>query len=245
MPPGTVYHLFMATVVTVMDRPGWRTNTDNIVVVRPEIKKLLWVPRDLWCELLGDRINTAFARGGHGLLLESLAEHDLRVDFSLCLSRTAVEDFLSGIEVTIPIPRKMEYWYPEHPQANLQDGRKHICFEPPSETLRGERLHQWIGARRAFKGGGSDLHRIQRQKVLLRRLLEEGFSFHEILDRPDRFRWTGDEVLDDLARVGSGWKFDTLADVVPRTIEGKMVLVNRRSLPVVGWLRGLRWRRLA
>ena len=62
-----------------MDRSGWPANTDNIVVVDPAEQRFLWVPRDLWCEGVGDRINAAFGRGGHRGLVEALAEHDIGV----------------------------------------------------------------------------------------------------------------------------------------------------------------------
>jgi hypothetical protein len=40
-------------------------NTDIVVVAEPERKLLRWIPRDLWCARLGDRINAAFRHGRH------------------------------------------------------------------------------------------------------------------------------------------------------------------------------------
>ena len=61
--------------VGVLDSDDWAANTDNLAVVEPARRRLTWVPRDLWCESVGDRVNRAFATGGHGLLVEALAEH--------------------------------------------------------------------------------------------------------------------------------------------------------------------------
>lgn len=137
----------MSTVVTIMDRESWQANTDNIVVVDPLHEMLLWVPRDLWCECLGDRINRAFAVGGHELLRAALAEHRVEAAEGLCLRREATEQALRDVTVTVPIKNRLAFWYPLEPQRPLEEGRKLVVFEPPEERLQGERIHQWIGAR--------------------------------------------------------------------------------------------------
>jgi hypothetical protein len=227
----------MSTVVTIMDRHDWQANTDNIVLVEPARRRLLWVPRDLWCEGLRDRVNAAFKRGGHALLLEALAEHDLEASASLCIARKAVEAALAEVSITVPVPRRLAFWYPLHPTAALEDGRKQIVFEPPRETLEGERLHQWMGARFGVDQVASDFGRIARQKVLLRRLLEERFPFRKVIEDPQWIRWTGPGLLAELAEVEPTWRFDTFSDVEYRTIDGKMVLVDRRTHPALRWLR--------
>ena len=155
-------------MVTVMDRSGWSANTDNIVVVDPAERRLLWVPRDLWCEGVGDRINTAFGRGGHACLIEALAEHDIGVEHSVCLAREAVEHALDDVQVTVPVAEDLEFWYPLAPREAIEDGRKVVRFRAPAETLEGERVHQWIGARMRVDGPSTDFDRIGRQQVLVR-----------------------------------------------------------------------------
>jgi hypothetical protein len=54
-----------ATVIGVMDRDSWAARTDNLVVIEPRRHRLFWIPRDRWSDVVGDRINTAFCRGGH------------------------------------------------------------------------------------------------------------------------------------------------------------------------------------
>jgi hypothetical protein len=175
----------MATVVAITDRPGWAARTDNIVIVDPSAEQLLWVPRDLWCASIQDRVNTAFARAGHRGLTDALAEHGFIVQHSLCLCRDAVEHALEDVEVTVPVDQEQVYWYPLAPQKPIKDGRKIIRFCPPAETLRGERLHQWIGARYGFGWSSTDFDRIRRQQTLLECLWDEGFDFGRAVEHSD------------------------------------------------------------
>jgi hypothetical protein len=216
----------MSTVVGIMDRAGFTANTDNLVLVEPEQERLLWIPRDLWCETVGDRINVAYRTGGHDLLLAALREHNLYVTHWLVLSRGATESALARVAVLVPIPARMTFAYPLTPTARIEDGSKQVVFEPPAEVLRGERVHQWLGAR-----GGSDLHRIERQKVLVRRLLEQGFEFGRSLANPDWVRSSGPAALQELGRVRATWRLQTLGTVAPAVIDGKQVLLRRAVAP--------------
>jgi hypothetical protein len=219
----------VATVVAVMDRPGWAARTDNIVIVDPAAEQLLWVPRDLWCEGIKDRVNTAFARAGHRGLIDALAEHGFVVNHSLCLARAAVEHALEGVEVTVPVDRELVYWYGLSPQVLLADGRKVIRFSPPAETLRGERLHQWIGARSGLGWSSSDFDRIDRQQTLLRCGWND-LPFSRAVENADWVSVSSPEAYEDLRSARPSWRFDTFADVQPRTIAGRSVLVNRQGV---------------
>src|SRR5690606_32925122 len=107
-PRGAARQAQVNVVVAVMDRAGFDANTDVIVVVQPGPRRLLWVPRDLWCESLGDRVNVAFCRGGATALRDALGEHDLDVDGVACLSRSATERALHGTRVVVPVPARLE-----------------------------------------------------------------------------------------------------------------------------------------
>jgi hypothetical protein len=226
----------LSTVVAVMDRDSWEANTDVIVVVDPVARRLIWVPRDLWCERVGDRINAAYRRGGHSLLAEGLAELRLRVDAGICVRRAFSERVLSGAAVTVPVRRRLRFWYPLEPCARIQDGRRLITFEPPAETLVGERLHQWVGARSSPDSTAGDFGRIVRQQILVRRWLEARIAV-EVGAPAEWLDVTAQRAVDDLRLIDASWRFDVLDDTRNAVIDGKDVLLPRRS-PV--WIHRLR-----
>ncbi len=232
-----------STVIGVMDRDSWTARTDNIVVADARRRRLVWIPRDLWCEVVGDRINEAYARGGHELLRAALRELGMPVESSVVLLRSAVEHALSELRITVPVERSRHYWYPLEPTSRLQDGSKLVAFEPPQESLTGERIHQWIGARKSAEMSPPmlpDLDRIERQQILVRCLLQAGFDFSKTLDDPARFAASGTRALAQLAWVRPDWALRTFASVEPTTIDGKKVLTRRRGLLGRGLHRGPR-----
>lgn len=217
-----------ATVVGVMDRESWTARTDNIVVVDATRRRLVWIPRDLWSEVVGDRINVAYARGGHELLKAAVQDHGLPAESGLVLLRSGVERAVADLSVTVPVKRTQRYWYPLDPTSQLQDGRKLVRFDRPRETLSGERIHQWLGARQGADAHASafpDLDRIERQQVLVRRLLADGFAFANALEDPGRVSVSGAHALRDLGAVRAGWSFETFGPVRNATIDGKRILL--------------------
>jgi len=222
----------MRVVVTVMDRTGWESNTDVVVVVDTARRRLTWVPRDAWCPRLADRVNQAYRLGGHPLLARALGDLGLAVAGGLCVSRDACERVLGTASVVVPVSEPMRFWYPLTPTTRVQDGRRAVDFDPPEERLHGVRLHEWVGARYRRDRAGSDLDRLVRQAVLLRRLLETGFDFRAVLDDAAGVRVWGPDTLRALANVRAGWRMQVLDGFEPRTIDGKKVL---RRLP--GWRR--------
>ena len=231
-----------STVLGVMDRDSWTARTDNIVVADARRRRLVWIPRDLWCDVVGDRINEAYGRGGHELLIAAVRELGLPAESSIVLLRSAVEHAVNGLRITVPVDRARRYWYPLEPTLRLQDGAKLVVFEPPQETLAGERIHQWVGARKSADKPPPrlpDIDRIGRQQTLVRRLLEEGFDFSSTLNDPALVAVSGASALEQLGAVSLDWAFRTYDRVEPVTIEGKMVLVPQRSrlMPFRMWLR--------
>jgi|GEM_PF-1415713 len=217
----------MATAVTIMDGGGWAGWTDIIVVVDPNTEALRWIPRDLWCDRLGDRINAAFRLGRHTAVISALGEHGIVVEHSVCLRRDAAERASRGLSVTVPVERTIEFWYPLSPREPIERGRKLIAFHPPHEVLAEERIHQWIGARYSLRNDSTDFDRMRRQQVLLRRLLEERFDFSAAIADPELIDWSSEEGLDELRRVNGAWRFGVLDDVIDVRLDGKMVLLER------------------
>jgi anionic cell wall polymer biosynthesis LytR-Cps2A-Psr (LCP) family protein len=217
----------VATVVSVMDRSSWAARTDNIVVVDAEVRLLTWIPRDLWSPMLGNRINTAFQRGGHATLLAALVEQGEAVDEGLCLLRDAIGTALRDVSVRVPVGERLQFWYPLEPDREIEDGKKLVEFNPPSEVLSGERIHQWAGARYdVARADGSDLSRLRRQQVLVRRLIEDGLDFTRAMADPALISMTSETALEELRQVRADWRYATMDDVVPDTIDGKAVLLR-------------------
>lgn len=218
----------MSTYVALMDRPGWESNTDVIVVVRPRRRDLLWVPRDLWSERIGERINRAFAGGGHDALLDALRGAGVRVGHGVCVPRELCEEVLDGIEVTVPVEEPLRYWYPLAPALPIEDGRKLVRFDPPSERLSGERLHQWLGARLGVGRFAGDIERLSRQQVALREALRQGLSLGAFAGR---LSLSGPGAVADLAAVRPDWRFSTLTSFHPGTAANGDKVVFRRRWP--------------
>ena len=216
-----------------MDRDSWTARTDNIVVVNAGRRRLTWVPRDLWCDTIGDRINGAYAHGGHALLLAGLRKLGLPAASSVVLLRSAVERAVRDLRITVPVERTRRYWYPIEPTCRLEDGAKLVEFESPEAELSGERVHQWIGARKSAEPSPPrlpDLDRIARQQVLLLRLLQEGFAFGRCVDDPSLYSVSDSKALGRLKTVDAGWQLRTFDRVVPETIDNQKVLMRRRAL---------------
>jgi len=207
--------------VAIMDEDNWTSNTDVLVVADARRQLLTWVPRDLWSDRLGNRINAAFAAGQ---LLPTLSELGFPCDGLLCLRRGATVAALAGVSVEVPVSRPLDFWYPLAPMRPIEEGRKLVSFRPPAERLSGERLHQWVGARSAVTGASSDLHRLARQGVLLRALLRQGADFSALLTNPDLIAIEGADPLPVLSQVTADWRMRVFDRLRPETIGNRMVL---------------------
>ncbi|MGI9020463.1 MAG: hypothetical protein ACR2G3_07120 [Solirubrobacterales bacterium] len=212
----------MATVVAVMDGPSWGHNTDVLVVADPARRSLLWVPRDLWCDKLGTRINKAYALAGHEGLVGALAEHGVRARHGICVRPEGIEAALGEAAFTVPIRERMEFDY---------DGW--VRFDPPVEVLSGERIHAWVGARTRRPGIPQvrlpDLDRLRRQQELVAVMIGDGFDFRRFVADGLPVRVSGEMALSELRQVRWNWSFQTLDDVEPAERDGAQVLVRPRD----------------
>jgi len=219
----------MTTVVGVLDQDSWSARVDNIVIADPITKSLTWVPRDLWCPPLCDRVNEAFAFAGLPGLLCALRYFGIQCEYGLVLRRGATERAAAAISVEVPIDEHIDFLYPLVPTRPIEEGHKLIHFDPPSERLEGERIHQWIGARLAQERKSSDLERIRRQQVFLRALLQQSFDFKSLITDPKLVRMSDKGALTELAMVDSSWRMEAVTDVRYERVDGKSVLVKREE----------------
>ena len=218
----------MATVVGILDRDSWSANTDNIVVADPSTKSLTWVPRDLWCPSFRDRINQAFKLGGIEGLLSALREFEIPCDHGLVLRRSATERIAASISIEMPVSEPLDFWYPLEPTRPLEEGQKVVSFRPPAERLEGERIHQWVGARKGLGRRTSDWHRMSRQQTLIRVLLAQQFDFASVISDKSLVQMSARDALAELACIDSSWRMLTFRSARGETIDGKMVLVKSR-----------------
>ena len=216
----------MSTVIGILDRDSWLANADNIVVADPSSRTLTWVPRDLWCPSLGDRINRAFLLGGMAGFLTALRELDFFCDHGLVLRRGATELGLENACVEVAVDEPMEFWYPLRPTLPLEKGQKIVSFWPPVERLEGERIHQWIGARKGLGRRTADWDRMRRQQIFVRALLEQKFDFQSIVSDESLIQMSTRAALEEVSGVDVNWRMRTFNRARPETIDGKMVLLR-------------------
>lgn len=221
----------MATVVGVMDERSLGGRTDVIVVSDPKRKHLLWVPRDLWCEGLGDRVNRAFELRGHEGLKAALAEHGVVADHGLVLSRAATERVIAGLDVMMPIAKSFSLTVPEVPGGHIREAKREVSFDPPATRLHGVLVHDWLSGRYSSDPAeAGDLGRIRRQQLMLVVLLGERADLSGVLENAEEFGVTSEAALGELTEVRADWTIETFGPLTPRRIDGKEVLTRRRPV---------------
>ena len=130
------------------------------------------------------------------------------------------------LSVNVPVNEPLDFLYPLKPTKRIQEGSKTISFRPPFEKLRGERIHQWVGARKGQGRWANDLGRICRQQTFLRALLNQGFDFASVIANATLAQLSSSDAIDELRQVDASWDMDCFNYVRPETIDGKMVLVK-------------------
>ena len=215
----------MNVVVGILDQCG---NTDNIVFVNTLERTLTWIPRDLYSFYIQDRVNAAYARGGHLLLVEVLKKLGFAANFSACVSNRMSRELLNNYKITVPVECLADYFYPIIPFEPIEAGKKIVSFRPPFETLEGERIHQFLGAR--FRVNDSDyvdlpdFERCSRQMLFLKQMLIEKFDFSFFLDK-DIF--SDPKAIEFLSLVDANYEFKLYKNCRPVTMNKKSVLVIR------------------
>lgn len=165
-------------------------NTDVIIHINYKSKTMTWIPRDLYSHRILHKINSAYRYGGN-LLFKKCVE-DLgfgSIIDCICIPIKSCRKVFSSLEVYVEIQEQADYYYPIRIGRPIEEGRKIISFSPPGELLKGERIHQFLGARTRVKSTDytdlPDFERIKRQQSFMRALIRDKFKFktffnHEI-----------------------------------------------------------------
>ncbi len=233
-------------VIAVMDRNEWTANTDIIVIVVPSQKKLIWIPRDFYCETINNRINRAFCKGRSSLLLKCINTigFNFNIEHCVCLLPTAIEKFIKQIgSIEVPVEIKREFKYPLHRHKPIEEGFRVITFNEPSEILSGDRFHEWIGARYAVNPKGligSDFDRIFRQQILIKELLNKNVNLNIIdgeiiknINDINDIRGLDTQIIQILKTIDNTWSSSTLQNLVNTRINNKIVLVVKTGKTII------------
>lgn len=224
----------MSTAVAIMDRDRWSARTDVIVVADRRKKSLTWILRDLWSKSIQNRINSAYKLGGHEVFIRSLNEFGLNVKHSLCALPKAVCRAFGNLAINVPVSEPTSFYYamtristPTEENKIHITGRREVTFLPPLAMLSGERIHEWIGARRRVDGGSSnDFDRIKRQQILVKRLLETKFNFAQNFCE-DYVSFSNNFSFEDLRHLDASWKIRLFGEgrLGDQIIRGRAVIV--------------------
>ena len=215
----------MNIMVGVQDQDG---NTDNIILVNTTAKTLTWIPRDLFSFYLRDRVNRAFDVGGHPLFLNVLKHLGFPADYSVCVSNEAIREVLCDYEITVPVKHSADYYYPLKAFEPIENGQKIVSFSPPFETLIGERIHQFLGARYRINTNECidlpDFERIARQMVFAKQRLIEKFDFTVFLTR--KIFVSDPKAINYLAQVNAEYQCNLYRKCRPFIINRSAVLIT-------------------
>ncbi len=214
----------MSVIIGILDS---NQNTDVIVNVDTVNQKLIWIPRDLYIFPLRNRINIAFSKGGHTLFLNMINRLGYKAKHSICIPHTTSMKVFESLKISVPIREYSQYYYPLKPFTFIEDGQKIIQFDPPSEELYGERIHQYLGARYRIdkKPAFLDFDRIARQQLFLKALLETKFDFSQFLKEPIYI--SDQDAIQELKKVNSEYQLELFDHVVSARIRSKEVLLKK------------------
>jgi anionic cell wall polymer biosynthesis LytR-Cps2A-Psr (LCP) family protein len=226
-------------VICVMDRNEYTDNTDIIIVVNPNLKQLMWVPRDIYSNIIKERINAAYREGEEELLLECLNDIGFDIQHVICLLPNAIEQIFNYINtITVPVDTNRKLYYPLHRHKPIEEGKRIVEFNRPYEILSGDRFHEWIGARTGIKTQkyedtgyykhnlfGSDIDRIFRQQILIKQILLDNIDFNDIYINTEFGRGINIDTINILKTIDNSWTFDYIKNYKGETVNNQRVLV--------------------
>jgi polyisoprenyl-teichoic acid--peptidoglycan teichoic acid transferase len=170
---------FSALILGVDEREGDRGRSDTLIVltVNPTLQttKLLSIPRDSYVEIynknIEDKINHAYAFGGIELSVQTVEQLlQIPIDY---VTKINMEGFVDLIDIigNIPVHNAFEFYY---------EGE----YYPEGELLlNGERALKYVRMR--YDDPQGDFGRQNRQKEIIKGVLQKGISFRSTLRYAD------------------------------------------------------------
>jgi hypothetical protein len=225
-------HMTDNVCILIMDRNSWKARTDVIIICNPVKKNIYWLPRDLYCKRISNRLNTAYHKGKDTLVIECLKDLGINVKYCICILPNLINENIIRLgEITVPIAITRHFYYPLHRHTNIEDGKRLIKFTAPNEILAGDRIHEYIGARYAadsqlISKHFPDFDRIRRQQNLLKQLLLKKCIFH--YEDEKNIQGIKDSVIQILRSVDESWKIETISENDYKTclIKGMSVVTS-------------------
>lgn len=235
-----------------------RTDTMMVVHYDPKLERIFVVsiPRDTKIKYKNSemKINASNAIGGVKLVTSSVEQLlGIKINYYVELNYTAFHktiDAINGIKLTIP--QTMKY---DDPSQNL-----HINFKKGEiVNLDGQKAEEFFRWRKnneglAQPGGGSDLSRIQNQKVLLKAVIDKISSLKIVTEIPGITKiisenvstnLSGNDIIDyvvTFAKLGnSKIDFETIKGDTPDYLPGEpsyFVYEPKKNIDVVAALNG-------
>ena len=154
----------MSLVLAIMDRNNWSARTDVMVIVNPTEKTLSWIPRDLYCKTIDNRINAVYRKGQELLFLSSLQKLGYQVQHCVCMLPDVVNACIQQMPpISIPLYKTIGFEYPLHRHEPIENGKRIITFRAPVEKLSGDRIHEFIGARYSIRIGSENADQQKKQ----------------------------------------------------------------------------------
>ncbi|WP_019153875.1 polyisoprenyl-teichoic acid--peptidoglycan teichoic acid transferase TagU [Robertmurraya massiliosenegalensis] len=191
---------FSALLLGVDQREGDKGRSDTIIVltVNPELKsvKMLSIPRDTRTEIIGrgtqDKINHAYAFGNEEMSMATVENFlDIPIDYYIKVNMEGFQDIVEAVG-GITVNNAISF---------TQDGHQ---FKEGQLDLNGKEALSFVRMRKNDPQG--DFGRQERQRQVIRGVLNKGASFNSLTRFDDIFGALGKNVRTNMT-------FDEMMDI--------------------------------
>jgi anionic cell wall polymer biosynthesis LytR-Cps2A-Psr (LCP) family protein len=232
--------------------------TDTIIVASaktatPPAILLISVPRDIYLDSLGDKINSAYATGklerakaAAGEVTGLPIHYAVKIDFAVF---ERIIDILGGIEITVP----RGFTDDEYPAAGKENDPcggdpelkcryEKISFSPGRQKMDGATALKYARSRKAEGDEGTDFARSFRQQLVIGAAKDKVFSAEVMLNFPrllEIYRQLADGVVTDITPAEAGTAFPLISSYRHAEIRSFLLDLNFLENPPEdnrGWI---------